>query len=75
MAYLGESGKEIDAEYKGDSLEIGFNARYILDVLAEIGTSKVFIGLNDEVSQGVFSPVVEDAADPTYVNVVMPMRI
>lgn len=72
---LGDANEEIDAEYKGDSLEIGFNARYILDVLAEIGTSKVFIGLNDEVSQGVFSPVVEDAADPTYVNVVMPMRI
>jgi DNA polymerase-3 subunit beta len=72
---LGDASEEIDATYDGPAVDIGFNARYILDVLAEIGTEKVFIGLNDEVSQGVFSPSVDDAQDPTYVNVVMPMRI
>lgn len=72
---MGEATEEIDAEYKGDPLDIGFNARYLLDALAEIGTEKVYVGLNDDVSQGVLSPVVEGQADLSYVNVVMPMRI
>ena len=72
---LGDANEEIDAEYGGSALDIGFNARYILEVMGEIGTEKVFVGLNDEVSQGVFSPVAEGGQDATYVNVVMPMRI
>ncbi len=72
---VGDAQEEIDADYQGESMQIGFNARYILDVLAEIGTEKVFIGLNDDVSQGVVAPVVDGAEDLTYTNVVMPMRI
>lgn len=72
---LGDANEEIDVEYDGPGVDIGFNARYILEVLNEIGGEKVFIGLNDEVSQGVFSPVAEGKQDATYVNVVMPMRI
>jgi DNA polymerase-3 subunit beta len=72
---LGDANEEIDADYKGDSMEIGFNARYILDVLGELGTEKVFVGLNDEVSQGVFGPAIDNTPDTSSVNVVMPMRI
>lgn len=31
---LGEAVEEIEAEYKGKPLSIGFNARYFMDVLA-----------------------------------------
>jgi DNA polymerase III subunit beta len=72
---VGNASEEVDIEYEGDPVEIGFNARYLLEVLGEIGTEKVVLGLNDDVSQGVLMPVTENAPDPTYTNVVMPMRI
>ncbi len=72
---MGDASEEIDAQYEGDSMEIGFNARYLLDVIAEIGSEKVFLGLNDDVSQGVIAPVVDGEGDLTYTNVIMPMRI
>jgi DNA polymerase III subunit beta len=72
---VGDALEELDVEYNGDPMQIGFNARYLLDILGEIGTDKVFLGLNDDVSQGVVAPVVEGVEDLTYTNVVMPMRI
>lgn len=69
---VGEAAEEIDIEYDGEPIGIGFNGRYLLDVLAVLPSDKrVEIGLNDEVSPGVIRPV--DDAD--YCYIVMPMRL
>lgn len=71
----GNASEDLDVRYDGDAMEIGFNARYILEVLGEIGSEEVFLGLNDDVSQGVLAPVADKEADYSYTNVIMPMRI
>ncbi|MCK6599724.1 MAG: DNA polymerase III subunit beta [Bdellovibrionaceae bacterium] len=68
---LGEAKEEIEVEYSGSDLKIGFNARYLLDVLAAIDEEKVLIEINDHLSPGVVRP----NNDPNYTCVVMPMRI
>ncbi len=69
---LGEASDELQAEYDGVSFSIGFNARYLIDVLGAIGsTTQVEIGLNDEVSPGV----VRYEGDSEFLYVVMPMRL
>jgi DNA polymerase-3 subunit beta len=70
---MGEASETIGTEYGGDDVEIGFNAKYLLDFLAVVGTERVTIELKDEVSQGVLHPAGDDA--PRYTYVVMPMRI
>jgi len=68
---LGEAQEEIDADYAGPSLSIGFNARYLLDCLAALGAKEVRLGLRDG-----SSPVeVRPADDLESVAVVMPMRL
>ncbi len=68
---LGEASEDLEVEYGGPDLEIGFNARYILDVLQVFPeSSKVEIGLGDQLSPGVIK-----GTDPGYAYVVMPMRI
>lgn len=69
---IGEAMEEIEVDYAGDEFSIGFNARYLLDVLG-IGsvTGTVEIGLTDEVSPGIIR--LED--DEGYSYVVMPMRL
>ena len=69
---LGEARESIPVEYGEASVEIGFNAQYLLDFLSVVGTNEVSLELKDAESQGVLRPVGDEAGDYRYV--VMPMR-
>ena len=66
-----EAEEEIEVEYQGNDLEIGFNVSYLLDALGIIKTGKVKITINDPNSSCLLLP--EDNEDTKYV--VMPMRL
>ena len=68
---LGDAKEEIEIDYKGDEMKIGFNAKYILDVLNSFDDESVDINLNDQISPGLMRP----HNDINYTCVVMPMRI
>jgi DNA polymerase-3 subunit beta len=68
----GEASEEIEAAYTGDTLSIGFNARYLMDVLgAHAQGDNIELGLTDEVGPGM----LKGSQDPSYTYVVMPMRL
>jgi DNA polymerase-3 subunit beta len=68
----GEAEEEIDAEVDGKPIVVGFNARYLLDVLNVLSPgSRVELNLGDELSPGL----VKTADDPDFIYVVMPMRL
>ncbi len=68
---LGDATEDIPVEYKGAALTVGFNARYLMDVLEVVTADEMIFDLSDEHSPGVLRP----AGDPTFTAVVMPMRI
>jgi DNA polymerase III subunit beta len=69
---LGEASEEIDVEYKGKPLTIGFNARYLIDVLGVLaGDGEIDIALKDELSPSI----VRKAGNEGYLYVLMPMRL
>ncbi|MDZ4677292.1 MAG: DNA polymerase III subunit beta [Oligoflexia bacterium] len=68
---IGDAKEEIDVRYNGDSMKIGFNAKYLMDILNNIQDEEVDIELNDQLSPGILRP----ANDASYTCVVMPMRI
>jgi DNA polymerase-3 subunit beta len=70
---LGEAKEEVPVEYAGEPLKIGFNARYVLDVLAVMQSKDVSFELADDLSPGVLRGA--DEADQGFTAVVMPMRI
>ena len=70
---LGEAHEELPVDYSGDSMQICFNAQYVLDFLAAVSTDVVALDLKDEVSQAVVKPVGAEGYDYTYV--IMPMRV
>lgn len=66
-----EAQEEIDVDYKGDSLDIGFNVSYLLDVLNNLDVEEVSCELGDANSSALITiPGKED-----FKYVVMPMRI
>jgi DNA polymerase-3 subunit beta len=68
---LGEAKDDIDIAYRGGDITIGFNARYLMDVLGVIETDEIILELGDEHSPGV----IHAPGDRTYTAVVMPMRV
>jgi DNA polymerase-3 subunit beta len=68
---LGDAKEEIEVDYSGRDIKIGFNARYILEVLTSMNDDVVQIELNDQLSPGLVRP----HKDKSYTCVVMPMRI
>jgi DNA polymerase-3 subunit beta len=70
---LGEAKETLPVEYTGDSMQICFNAQYVLDFLSAVTTDVVALELKDEVSQAVMTPVGAEGYDYTYV--IMPMRV
>ena len=69
---VGEGVEELDIDYAGDPVSIGFNARYVLDVLSAIASDEVAFELSGELDPGMIKPV-GDGVD--FVGVIMPMRI
>ncbi len=70
-AEAGRAVEELDAEYQGEPLDIGFNARYILDILGEIEGEKVRM----DMSSAAAPTVLRDPADSSTLYVLMPMRV
>ena len=68
---LGEAQEDLEVDYSGQELVIGFNARYFIDVIGEISSDRVVLEFSGELDPGLIRP--DDTHD--YVGVVMPMRI
>ncbi len=69
---VGDGQEELEVQYDGDDLTIGFNARYMLDAMAALTADDVHLDLNGELDPGVIRPV-KSSVD--FVGVIMPMRI
>ena len=68
---LGDAREDLDIEYRGTDLTVGFNARYLLDILQVQDQEKISMILKDNLSPGLVKPVKEDG----YLAVIMPMRL
>jgi DNA polymerase-3 subunit beta len=62
---------ELDIDYAGDSIEIGFNVTYLIDALTNMSQDMVTLELSDCNSSALFT--IPD--NTTFKYVVMPMRI
>lgn len=71
---LGEAQEEVPVAYEGDPLEIGFNARYLIEVLRYMPTDEVRLTFKAPERAATCEPVGWD--DPaSYLTLVMPLRL
>jgi DNA polymerase-3 subunit beta len=68
---VGEGSEELDVDFAGEKVAIGFNARYLLEALSALPDDEVALELGGELDPGVVRP----ATDNRFVGVIMPMRI
>ena len=66
-----EAEEELEVQYAGDPLDVGFNINYLLDVLMNLGAAEVVLSFGDANASALVT--MPDRSDYKYV--VMPMRI
>lgn len=67
----GQLTEELSCSYKGKELDLGFNPRYIFDVLSLIGSDQVYLKMQGSLNPVLVLPVDQDP----FVNLIMPMPI
>ncbi len=68
---MGEAKEEIPIEYKAEDITVGFNSRFVLDVLGVLESEDILLELEDGVSPAVLRP----ENDAQHTCVIMPMRV
>jgi DNA polymerase-3 subunit beta len=73
---LGEGQDELELQFDGPELEIGFNANYLLEVLRYMPTEEVKMTFKAPERATTLEPVSSDDEDPIdYLCLVMPLRL
>jgi DNA polymerase-3 subunit beta len=67
----GTAEEELEAQYDSTPLDIGFNSRYLLDILGQVEGDTARFAMADAASP----TVVRDITDAGAIYVLMPMRV
>lgn len=68
---IGDAKENLTLNYSGGPVEIGFNARFFIDVLQVMESETVILDLNDSVSPAILS----GEEDPGFTALIMPMKL
>lgn len=68
---IGSQENEIEAEVDGESLQIAFNTKFLLDAISNIPTSQLTIELSGALSASLIKPIGEEGLE----YIVMPVRL
>ena len=67
----GSATEELEAKYDGALLDIGFNARYLLDILQQVEGD----GARFQLADSTAPAIIQDVSDSSALYVLMPMRV
>ncbi|MFZ8932883.1 MAG: DNA polymerase III subunit beta [Bacteriovoracaceae bacterium] len=68
---LGEALEFVPINYTGNDMEIGFNAKYLIDTLSNLDDGDINIELNNELSP----VIIRSEKVPNYLGIIMPLKL
>ena len=68
---VGENTVNVDAVLSGEENEIAFNARYLLDLFANVSAKEMVFEMTGPLNSGVFK--IKD--DTSFLHLIMPIRV
>ena len=72
---FGDAKEEVEVVYEGTPLQVGFNARYLIEAFNVIDTEEVLMELKDEGSPGILRPSSSAPGLSDQISIIMPMRL
>jgi DNA polymerase-3 subunit beta len=71
---IGEAQEEVEAQYGGSEMDLGYNAQYLAEILRNMDTDDVLMTLATPLAAGLVEPA-EQGEDENYLCLLMPLRL
>jgi DNA polymerase-3 subunit beta len=68
---LGDASEKLAVDYNGKDMEIGFNAKYLIDTLSIFNDGEVLMELNNELSP----VIIRSSNSPNHMGIIMPLKL
>lgn len=75
LDFANEANERLTCSYAGEDMEIGFNSRFLLDMLGNIATDNIHLDLSAPNRAGILLPADNDNADEDILMLVMPVML
>ncbi len=75
LDYSMSANEEINCQFEGDDIQIGFKSAFLLEILANIGSQEIIIELSDPTRAGIILPVEKEVDEEDVLMLLMPMMI
>jgi DNA polymerase-3 subunit beta len=75
LDFNNESNERLTCNYDGDDMEIGFNSRFLMEMLNNLDTTEVRLEMSEPSRAGLLMPAVNDNKDEDVLMLVMPVML
>ncbi len=75
LDYANEAKERLVCHYDGNDLEIGFNSKFMVEMLNNLGTDQVLLEMSEPNRAGLISPVNTENKDEEILMLVMPVML
>ena len=73
--FSNEANERLTCSYEGDDMEIGFNSKFVLEMLANVSSENIIIELSDPNRAGIILPGEMDKSKVDMLMLVMPVML
>lgn len=73
--FANKSNERLTCNYNGDDLEIGFNSRFLVEVLNSLDCTEVKIEMSEPNRAGLVMPAIKDNPDEDILMLLMPLMV
>lgn len=75
LDFANEANERLTCSYEGEDMEIGFNARFLIDMISNLETEEVTLAMSAPNRAGLILPAGSDNADEDILMLVMPVML
>jgi len=75
LDFANKADEKLTCSYSGEDMEIGFNSRFLIEMLNNIDTEEVIIEMSDPSRAGIILPSDSEATDENILMLVMPVMV
>jgi DNA polymerase-3 subunit beta len=75
LDFTNEARERLGCSYKGDNMEIGFNSKFLIEMLNNIDSEQITMELSSPGRAGILLPYSEEETDEEILMLVMPIML